>query len=121
MTLRSPPLPALSALPINGHSEAVGAGVVRALTLSIADALYAHAVTGSAFATRLALGGILALPLPRQGMTEPVGRVRTGKGAGTSGRSRQDPRPSTRHQYHRSPTLGSPRDRCPRLPRTRVL
>jgi hypothetical protein len=42
---------ASSALRITGRTEAAVAGAVRALKLTVADALYAYGVTGSAFAT----------------------------------------------------------------------
>jgi hypothetical protein len=44
-----------SALRITGRNEAALAGAVRAIKLTVADALYAYAVTGSAFATVMAL------------------------------------------------------------------
>jgi hypothetical protein len=44
-----------SALRIRRRTEAVGAGAVRTLKLTVADALYAYAVTGSAFATVMVL------------------------------------------------------------------
>jgi hypothetical protein len=42
---------ASSALRITGRTEAAVAGAVRTLKLTVADALYAYGVTGSAFAT----------------------------------------------------------------------
>ena len=46
---------ASSALRITGRSEAVVTGAARTLKLTVADALYAYAMTGSAFATLLVL------------------------------------------------------------------
>ena len=37
------------------HSKSIVAGAVRTLNLTVADALYAYAVTGSAFATLMLL------------------------------------------------------------------
>lgn len=48
-------LPALSALRVTRRSEAVLTSAARALKLAVADALYAYALAGSAFATRLVL------------------------------------------------------------------
>jgi hypothetical protein len=48
-------LAALSGSRVKGHSEAVVTGTVRALKLTVADALCAYALTGSAFATLLVL------------------------------------------------------------------
>jgi hypothetical protein len=48
-------LPALSALRVTRRSEAALAGAARALKLTVADALYAYALTGSAFATLVVL------------------------------------------------------------------
>jgi hypothetical protein len=42
---------ASSALRITGRTEAAVAGAVRTLKLTVAGALYAYGVTGSAFAT----------------------------------------------------------------------
>jgi hypothetical protein len=44
-----------SALRVRRRAEAAGAGAVRTLKLTVADALYAYAVTGSAFATVMVL------------------------------------------------------------------
>jgi hypothetical protein len=49
-----------SALRIRRRTEAAVAGAVRTLKLTVADALYAYAVTGSAFATVM----VLAAPHP---------------------------------------------------------
>jgi hypothetical protein len=47
--------PALSDLRATGRSEAVVTAAVRVLKLTVADALSAYALTGSALATLLAL------------------------------------------------------------------
>jgi hypothetical protein len=46
---------ASSALRIRRRTEAAGASAVRTLKLTVADALYAYAVTGGAFATVMVL------------------------------------------------------------------
>ena len=48
----------LSVFPSRWRTQGVVAGAVRMLNLAVADALYAYAVTGSAFATVM----ILAAP-----------------------------------------------------------
>jgi hypothetical protein len=52
---RSQAASSASALRIPGRTEAAVAGAVRTLKLTVANALYAYAVTGSAFATLLVL------------------------------------------------------------------
>jgi hypothetical protein len=58
-----------SAFRVRRRTKTLAAGAVRTLNLTLADALYAYAVTGSAFAT-LMVRRFLALPLPREGMSQ---------------------------------------------------
>jgi uncharacterized membrane protein YeiB len=60
------------------HTKRVVAGVVRTFNLTVADALYAYALTGSAFATLMVIAAPhldVLLLAPSTAKDEPAGSV----------------------------------------------